>query len=148
MSSGRAAEYHLQCHQQRRWARARSVLRRRCGPAGRDHSGTSCENLQQQYPLNSQTLNFLAKQWRDGIHVRTCQNILWTQSMYDSRSATAVILTVALYTQLFSSKVNSKKYEKVIVRPLSTVGYTSVAASAIHRRRGLTNLIHGRCSVK
>ena len=36
----------------------------------------------------------------------------------------------------------------VIVRPLSTVVYTSVAASVIHSRRGLTNLIHDRCGVK
>jgi len=34
---------------------------------------------------------------------------------------------------------------------MSTVGYTSIVASAIHRRQchsGLTNLIHDRCSVK
>jgi len=37
----------------------------------------------------------------------------------------------------------------VIVRPLSTVGYTSVVASVIHSiDSGLTIIIQDRCSVK
>jgi len=46
---------------------------------------------------------------------------------------------------LFIVPTHNRSLVNVIVRPLSTVGYTSVA-SVIHCRRGLTIIIHDRSS--